>query len=78
MLAVALLLPPALLCLVLALDQYEERLLTKGSSKPRHALPGRHLRVVPGPPSREPPPPASPGPHLRPPPGGTGRDADAA
>ncbi|MEU4211006.1 hypothetical protein AB0F13_13600 [Streptomyces sp. NPDC026206] len=78
MVAVALLLPPALLCLVLVLDQYEELLLKKGSGTPRHAVPARHLRAVPGPPSREPPPSASPEPHVRPSPDGTGRDADAA
>ncbi|WP_190107839.1 hypothetical protein [Streptomyces cinnamoneus] len=72
MVAVALLLPPALLCLVLALDQYEERLLKKGSAVPRHALPRRHLRAVPGPSTREPPPGAGPAAGPATPPG---RDA---
>ncbi|MEV6778310.1 hypothetical protein [Streptomyces syringium] len=54
MLAVALLLPPLLLCGVLALGRYEERLL-RGSAPQPHAPAGRHLRAVPDLPSPEPP-----------------------
>lgn len=41
-----LLIPPALLGAVLALGRYEESMFSEG---PRHAAPGRHLRVVPDP-----------------------------
>lgn len=54
MLAVALLLPPLLLCGVLALGRYEERLL-RGPAPAPHAPAGRHLRAVPDLPSPEPP-----------------------
>lgn len=55
MLAVALLLPPLLLCGILALGRYEERLL-RGPAPQPHAPAGRHLRAVPDLPS----PPATP------------------
>ncbi|QLE75667.1 hypothetical protein FGW37_32385 [Streptomyces rectiverticillatus] len=56
MVAVALLLPPFLLCVVLALGRYEERLLS--SPAPEHPVqPQRPLRPVPGLPCPEPPPP---------------------
>lgn len=58
MLAVALLLPPLLLCGVLALGRYEERLLRGPVPRP-HAPAGRHLRAVPDLPSPEPPAPPS-------------------
>ncbi|MBT2382962.1 hypothetical protein [Streptomyces sp. ISL-11] len=57
MVVVALLLPPLLLCGILAMGRYEERLLgapDADADTPRHGR--RHLRVVPGPPSREPSP----------------------
>ncbi|MEV4442260.1 hypothetical protein AB0K09_25290 [Streptomyces sp. NPDC049577] len=50
MVAVAFLLPPLMLCLVLALGRYEERLL-KNPGQPRHVPGERHLSVVPDPPS---------------------------
>ncbi|WP_338932693.1 hypothetical protein WEB32_30165 [Streptomyces netropsis] len=56
MVAVALLLPPLLLCGVLALGRYEERLL-RGPAPPPHAAPGRHLRAVPDVPAHVPPAP---------------------
>ncbi|MEU1372072.1 hypothetical protein ABZ442_00220 [Streptomyces triculaminicus] len=57
MVAVALLMPPLLLCLVLALGRYEECLLKSGSAEqPRQEPPGRPLRAVPDPPSYEPAP----------------------
>ncbi|MEW2576242.1 hypothetical protein [Streptomyces syringium] len=57
MLAVALLLPPLLLCGVLALGRYEERLL-RGPAPAPPAPSGRHLRAVPDLLSPEPPAPA--------------------
>ncbi|MCW7941249.1 hypothetical protein AAW14_04015 [Streptomyces hygroscopicus] len=61
MIAVALLLPASMLCLLLALGRYEERMLTPhGDAQDQGALPGRRLRAVP-----EPSPSADgPGPHL--------------
>ncbi len=57
MIAVALLMPPLLLCLVLALGRYEDHILRNGFvAQPRHALPKRRLHAVPELPSREPPP----------------------
>ncbi|MGX8909623.1 hypothetical protein ACR820_31060 [Streptomyces netropsis] len=58
MLAVALLLPPLLLCGVLALGRYEERLL-RGPAPQPHAPAGRHLRAVPDLLSPETPAPSS-------------------
>ncbi|MFI9206000.1 hypothetical protein [Streptomyces sp. NPDC053048] len=59
MVAVALLMPPLLLCLVLALGRYEERVLknvhVRPDAQPRHALPPSRLRAVPDLPTREPP-----------------------
>ncbi|MFI8292218.1 hypothetical protein ACIGBL_24065 [Streptomyces sp. NPDC085614] len=54
MIAVALLLPPLLLGLVLALDRYEDH-MSASARAPRHA---RRLRLVPDPPqahAQEPP-----------------------
>lgn len=45
MVAVALLIPPLMLCLLLALDHLEERLLGRAKSA-RHARSKRHLRAV--------------------------------
>ncbi|MFD5102407.1 hypothetical protein [Streptomyces albidochromogenes] len=46
MLAVALLLPPFLLGLVVLMGRYEDRMLTP-SEAPRHARRRHHLRLVP-------------------------------
>ncbi|MFI1970656.1 hypothetical protein [Streptomyces cinnamoneus] len=77
MVAVALLLPPALLCLVLALGRYEECLLKNSSCTPRHALPKRHLRAVPDVLAEEEgeSAPAGPGPHAGAPAGDRGSSA---
>ncbi|MGW7052245.1 hypothetical protein [Streptomyces sp. NPDC054887] len=45
MLAIALLLPPFLLGLIVLMGRYEDRMLTPAEA-PRHARP-RHLRLVP-------------------------------
>ncbi|MFD4997434.1 hypothetical protein [Streptomyces buecherae] len=47
MVFVAILLPPGLLCLVLALGRYEEWLLGAPAHPPRHARGRRHLSLVP-------------------------------
>ncbi|MFF7727066.1 hypothetical protein [Streptomyces sp. NPDC008001] len=52
MVAVALLLPPLMLCAVLALGRYEERLLS-GPEADRRAQHRRALRAVPDLPSEE-------------------------
>ncbi|WP_107105583.1 hypothetical protein [Streptomyces roseifaciens] len=57
MVAVALLLPPFLLCVVLALGRYEERLLSSPASEHPVQQPRRPLRAVPDLPSPEPAPP---------------------
>ena len=47
MIAVALLMPVSMLCLLLALGRYEERMLSPHRTrKARAARPGRRLRVV--------------------------------
>ncbi|HEX5568193.1 MAG TPA: hypothetical protein VFY14_14915, partial [Streptomyces sp.] len=68
---------PLLLCALLALDRYEERMLSApGRGRPRHARGGRRLRAVPDPAPHAPsesgrrgPEAGSSGPH------GTGRAA---
>ncbi|MFF4212101.1 hypothetical protein ACFYZE_22640 [Streptomyces sp. NPDC001796] len=47
MIAVALLMPVSMLCLVLALGSYEERLLTPGGTRKARGAGRRRLRVVP-------------------------------
>ena len=47
MIAVALLMPVSMLCLVLALGSYEERLLTPGATRKARGTPRRRLRAVP-------------------------------
>ncbi|GHG61556.1 hypothetical protein [Streptomyces griseocarneus] len=65
MVAVALLMPPLLLCLVLALGRYEECLLKGGSAgQPPQGLPDQPLRAVPDLPSLEPPPVPGEGRHA--------------
>ncbi|MFF3907981.1 hypothetical protein ACFYZJ_18795 [Streptomyces sp. NPDC001848] len=47
MIAVALLMPVSMLCLVLALGSYEERLLTPGRTRKARGAARRRLRAVP-------------------------------
>ncbi|MFF5483567.1 hypothetical protein ACFY5C_40510 [Streptomyces sp. NPDC012935] len=47
MIFAALLLPPGLMCLVLALGRYEEWLLKQPAQPARHARRRRHLSLVP-------------------------------
>ncbi|MEV6741118.1 hypothetical protein AB0N14_31080 [Streptomyces sp. NPDC051104] len=47
MIAVALLMPVSMLCLVLALGSYEERLLTPGGTRKARGAGRRRLRAVP-------------------------------
>ncbi|MEU1817029.1 hypothetical protein ABZ543_17800 [Streptomyces roseifaciens] len=74
MVAVALLLPPFLLCLVLALGRYEERLLS--SPVPGHPVrTQRPLRAVPDLPRTEPAPPVEGAPPVNPVAEDSGRQA---
>ncbi|MGC5341608.1 hypothetical protein ACPXCE_01755 [Streptomyces sp. DT24] len=51
MVLLALLVPPVMMCVLLAMGRYEERVFAEPRHEPAHAARPRHLRVVPDLPS---------------------------
>ncbi|PJE95514.1 hypothetical protein CUT44_23055 [Streptomyces carminius] len=59
MVVAAFVIPPLMLCVLVALGRYEEHMLGGDPGAPRHASRRRHLRAVPDEPAPAPAPAAS-------------------